>query len=175
MNTYIKTLYSPERVSISFSFFKTNLALSFSPWIGPAKKKLVEYNGAKSLSTTISDDSAATLHHLAKNIVEGVIQDPIRYEIPCNRDAMIVFEYDPGQAYLSIEKNGSRIRFEFSIQRYLQKINGDVDVRVVQSGLIVFMKVLEAYLIAVSADRQHEGSIDESYTKSQQQAFTSGW
>lgn len=167
MNTYIKTLYSPERASISFSFFKTNLALSFSPWIGPAKKKLVEYNGAKSLSTTMSDDSAATLYFLAKKIVEGVIQDPIRYEIPCNRDAMIVFEYDPGQAYLSIEKNGSRIRFEFTIQRYLQKINGDVDVRVVQSGLIVFMKVLEAYLTGISADRQvgniPEERFDDSY------------
>lgn len=170
MNTYIRTLYSPEKASITFSFYKTNLALSFSPWMGPAKKKLTEYNPTQSLSTTISDDSAATLYHLAKNIVAGTIQDPIRCEIPCNKDAMIIFEYDPGQVYLTIEKNGSRVVFEFATQRYMQKKKGGVDVHVVQSGLIAFTKVLDAYLTAIRSDLEQN---DEYHNE--QQRCPSGW
>ena len=168
MNTKIRTLYSYEKASVTLSFYKSNLTLSFSPWVGPANKYQTEYNQAQSLSTTISDDSAATLYFLAKNIVEGAIEDPIRCEIPCNKDAMIIFEYDPGQVYLTIEKYGRRIIFEFAIQRYLRKRKGDVDVCVVQSGLITFMKALEAYLTGISADRQ-VGTIPE------EQHYSSGW
>lgn len=172
MNTYIRTLYSPEKASITFSFYKTNLALSFSPWIGPAKKKLTEYNPTQSLSTTISDDSAATLYHLSKNIVAETIQDPFRCEIPCNKDAMIIFEYDPGQVYLTIEKNGSRVVFEFATQRYMQKERSGIDVRVVQSGLITFMKVLETYLTGISADRQVQNIREERFNDSY---HSTGW
>lgn len=76
-NYLIRTLYSPES-SLSMSFYKTNLALSFSPQpTGNYRRENKIY-----ISTTISDDNVAVLLSLCNSILTGELTS-MSYTIEC--------------------------------------------------------------------------------------------
>lgn len=55
-------------------------------------------------------------------------------------------------AYLVIDKNGETILFRFGIHQYKVKQNGQMVTKVIQSGLGVFVKTLNAYLTGIGTD-----------------------
>lgn len=162
-NTYIKTSYSQGTASITYSFYKTNLCLRFTPWNGQLGGNPNTYDKAKAISTTISDESAAALYFLSNKIIAGKVKNPVLLEIPCNGDAMIRFEYYPERAVLTIEKQGQRVMFDFTSHRYMEKENGRTVTKNIWSGLIVFAEVLETYLSSVAADRQTGTMSEDNY------------
>lgn len=172
MSVYIRNLYSPGFSYFRLSFYKTNLSISFSPWLREDKLGRSVYD-KKSVVTTVSDENAATLHFLVKRIAEQELSTPVQFVIPCNNDTSLTFEFDGERARLTIEKKKEKVPFEFGVHRYKIKENGTVVEKVVQSGLLAFQKMLTAYLVAIAADRQHYGTIEELYP--QQQSFASSW
>ena len=172
MNIYIKTSYSQGSASITYSFYKTNLSLRFTKWVGTNSVGLSEYDKTGALSTTISDESAAALYCIAKKIIAGKVKNPVLLEIPCNNDTKIIFEYYPEQAVLTIEKQGDRILFDFPCHIHKEKENGKTVEKIIWSGLIVFAMVLETYLSSVAADRQTSEMLEGDYSNSYS---SSGW
>ena len=152
-NYLIRTLYSPES-SLSISFFKANLSLSFCPQsTGNYRRENKRY-----LSTTISDDTAAVLLTFCHSILRGELTS-LRYPIECNNQTYLYFECianDVGsqqQVVLVIRKNRDQIPFTFKISECRILKNGREQVEYIQSGLIIFTKVLEAYLTAIANER----------------------
>ena len=108
-NVLIRNLYAPGFSFVTFSFYKTNLSISFTPWLGQNDVGISQYDTKNFLSTTINDESAASLYLLAKLILDGNQRTPLLYTIECNGQTKLTFEYRPDQnnqmrAYLSIEK-----------------------------------------------------------------------
>jgi hypothetical protein len=161
-NYLIRTLYSPES-SLSISFFKTNLSLSFCPQpTGNYRRENKRY-----LSTTISDDTAAVLLNFCKSILRGELTS-MSYTIECNNHTYLHFECmadDRGsnRVAIIIEKNRDRIPFTFKISECRILKNGREQMEHIQSGLIVFTKVLEAYLTAIANERQFSVCYDDEY------------
>lgn len=174
-NLYIRSLYSPDVAGLTLSFYKTNLALSFVPFLRRDKRGLSEYDKRKYVSTTIGVESAAALYYLAKRIVEGTLKDPALYVIPCNKEATLTFEHDGEKTSLLIEKKNERIPFVFMVHQYKTKENGTVVTKTIPAGLLAFMESLEAYLTAIAADRQQCGTVEELYADPKPQASVSGW
>ena len=161
-NYLIRTLYSSES-SLSLSFFKTNLSLSFSPLpSGNYRRENKRY-----LSTTSSDDTAAVLLSFCNSILKGELSS-MMYTINCNNNTRLHFECvadDRGstKVFLTIEKNRDRIPFAFKISECRILKNGREQVEYIQSGLIVFSKILEAYLTAIANERQFSAGLDNEY------------
>jgi len=158
-NIHIRTIYSPDFAFVRCSFYKTNFSLSFYPWLSRDERGLSRYDMKNYLSTTISDENAAALYLLSRQIVEGCLSNPVRYVIPCNKQTQLIFEYGPDQntqmrASLTIEKQKDQIRLEFSVNRYKTKENGQIVEKTLQSGLWVFAEVLQTYLTEVGANWQ---------------------
>lgn len=179
MNTVIRSLYSPGFASMMLSFYRTNLAVAFTPWISKDKTGRDRYDTKKFVSTTINDESVASLYFLSKSILEGKQCNPLQYVIDCN-NAKLIFEYRPDpnnkmRAYLSIEKDKITIPFEFAVQQYKIKENGRMIIKEVPAGLEVFSQVMAAYLTAVGADRWLNNQQDE-YSNTQLGSSTwNGW
>ena len=159
VSAYIRNLYAPEFSSIMLSFFKTNLSISFMPWLGRNDMGRSQYDTKNSQRTTISDENAAALYSLARAIIDGKQTNPVQYVVERNKDTRLIFEYRQNQnnqmrAYLSLEKNGQTILFEFAVHLFKEKENGRVVVKEIQAGLEAFSQVMIAYLTAIGADRQ---------------------
>lgn len=155
-NDYIRSLYSYGFSSIDFCFYKTNLSVCFKPWIVNSSLGENQYDSKKFIVTTISTESTASLYYLAQKIIAGEAKTPLQYVIECNKQATLRFEFDGENTVLIIEKNGEKIVFGFLIDQYCVKEEGKVVTKPIHSGLIAFTEILQAYLIAVSADRQQE-------------------
>lgn len=166
VSTYIRSIHSSGFASLMMWFFNTNLTLGFQPWIGKDQIGLDKYDRNKFLSTSIDHEKAAMLWLLATPIIEGRQNNQIYLEIPCNKQAKLIFKYRTDEnnqmrAYLTIEKNGERITFKFRTQSAFVKENGRTVEMIIQTGLGVFVKTLEAYLTAVGADRHLSKLTDE--------------
>lgn len=153
-NIYIRNLYAPGFSLITLSFYKTNLSISYAPWIGENEIGLHRYDTKNYVSTTINDENVAALYSLTQQILNGTMKNPCQYVIQCNKQAVILFEYDLEKTQLNIEKNGEKIPFIFTVHKYKEKVNGKVVEKTIQTGLIVFAEVLHTYMSAVAADRQ---------------------
>ena len=174
-SAYIRNLYSPGFSFITLSFFKTNLSVRFTPWINQNQTGRSQYDAKKFIVTTISDESAASLYYLAKKIAEESLRDPVQYVIECNNKTTMVFEYDADKATLSIEKGREKIVFEFAVHQYRVKEDGRIVTKTIQSGLLAFGEVLQAYLTAIGADRQQEQQAGTEYEGSQVSMASAGW
>jgi len=159
VSTYIRSIYSPGFSSIMMWFFNTNLTLGFTPWISRDNVGFDQYDKNKFVSTSIDYEKAAALYLLATPIIEGKQNGQVKYLLQCNKQATLLFEYKLNsdaqmRAYLTIEKQGEQIPFEFRVQQCrVKEADGNVTVMTIQTGLGVFVKTLEAYLKAVGADR----------------------
>jgi len=173
-NVIIRNLYSPGLSTVTLSFYKTNLSIVFSPWVQEQGRQN-KLNTKHFISTTISDENAAALYMLSKQISEGTQSDPVQYLIQCNKQTMLTFEYDTEKACLIIEKGAEKIFFEFPTHEYRIKEKGQIVTKVLQSGLIVFSETLGAYLSTVVADR-HMDKHDKLYpTETQPQESAMKW
>lgn len=177
-NVYIRSIYAPGFSFITLSFFKTNLSISFTPWLSKDATGRSQYDTKKYVSTTINDENAATLYLLSKQITDGTLSNPVQYVIQCNKQAKLVFEYKPDpntgmKAYLTIEKGKDKILFEFPTSQYKAKENDQIVVKNIQSGLLVFTEALQAYLTAVGADRQRSNPSAQGFGTPQ--VSTSEW
>jgi len=166
-NVFIRNLYSHDYSFITLSFYKTNLSVRFTPWINQNQIGRSQYDAKKFIVTTISDESAASLYYLTKKITEGELNNPVQYLIECNNQTTLVFEYDAEKATFSIEKVREKIVFEFAVHQYQMKEEGQIVTKTIQSGLLAFSEVLQAYLTAVGADRQHEQQQEAEFAVSQ--------
>jgi len=174
-NIYIRNLYSPGFSSITFSFYKTNLSIRFTPWINKNQAGRSQYDTKRFVSTTISDESAASLYYLATKIVDDDQSNPVQYLIQCNNQTILRFEYDENKAILIIEKDGERIIFEFAVHQYRVKENGQVVTKIIQAGLLAFSEVLYAYLTAIGEDVQHEPQPETEFSESQSHMPVYSW
>lgn len=174
MGVYIRNLYSPGFSYIRLSFYKTNLSISFSPWLRSDKTGRSVYD-KRSIMTTVGDENVAALSFLVKRIAEQELSTPVQFVIPCNNNTSLTFEFDGEQARLTIVKKDEKVAFEFVVHRYKTKENGMVVEKVVQSGLLAFKEVLTAYLTAITADRQQYDPIEDLYNQPQTQSLSAGW
>ena len=174
-STYIRTMYSPGFAYIRFSFYKTNLSLSFCPWVDKNNMGRSHYDMKKYLNTTISDENAAALYLIAKNIAEGNQSNPVQYQIQCNNQTLVSFEHDSEETRFIIEKNKDRIVFRFVTHRLRERVNGEIVTKTIQSGLMFFAKILQTYLTAIAEDRQQDYQANAEFNSSQQQGYSSTW
>lgn len=155
-NTYIRTLYAEGFSSLMISFYKTNLTFGFSPYSGKDNRGLCQYNNKIFLSTSVNYESSSFLYSVAISILNGN-ENQVESVLACNNNSTLVFEYKPDpnnqmNAYLTINKNNMTIPFKFSTNQYKVNENGQMVTKVIQSGLGVFAKTLEAYLMGIGAD-----------------------
>lgn len=155
-NTFIRTLYAPEFSCVSMSFFKTNLTLSFVPYVGKDNRGFSQYSNQKFLSTTVNYEGAAALYLATMPILDGN-ENQKQLVLPCSNNTTLIFDYLPEQnnqmtAYLVIDKNGVTIPFRFAVHQFKVKENGQMVTKIIQSGLGVFAMTLEAYLTDIGAD-----------------------
>ena len=160
-NVYIRNIYAPGFSFITLSFFKTNLSISFSRWLGRDENGFSKYDTKNYISTTISDENVAALYLLSNRIVNEKLTNPVQFTIPCNKQSTITFESGIDQEgqmkiRLYIEKGKETILFEFPIHKYKTRENDQIVEKTIQTGLIVFEEALQAYLTAIGADRQPE-------------------
>jgi len=53
MNTYIRTIYSPDLSSLTMSYYKQSLTFSFTPYIGKDNRGFDQYDNKSFISTTV--------------------------------------------------------------------------------------------------------------------------
>ena len=174
-NIYIRSLYSSGFSSMMCSFYSTNLSIGFWPWISKDQMGRDRYDKNRFVSTTINDESAASLYFLSKQIIGGTLNNPAQYLIRCNKQTSLLFENDAGTTRLIIEKGKDKIVFQFPIHEYKVKEDGRLVTKTIQVGLIVFTEILEAYLTAVGADRQQDKQVSAEFSGSQPQNASSVW
>lgn len=178
MNTVIRSLYSPGFTSMMLSFYRTNLAIAFTPWISKDKTGRDRYDTKNFTSTTISDESAAALYFLSTQIIQGTVVDPLQYVIQGNKNSTLLFESEAGKTFLTLEKGKDRIVFEFPVHEYRVREDGKIATKTIPAGLIAFAEVLQSYLSAVLSDRQQQDTkpqIGTGFGGQQTQGFTSVW
>ena len=158
-NTFIRNIYSPGSAYLQLSYFKLNLNLGFTPWVGTDNRGLSIYDKNKFLSTTIDFEKAAALYITSKKILDQKEDKAIQLTLNCNKQTTLHLDYSPdnnGQmrARFTIEKQGQHISIIFNTAPYKYKDNnGQVHHAIMQVGLGVFMKTLDAYLCAIGAER----------------------
>ena len=68
-NDHIRSLYSPGFSAMNLSFYKTNLAIGFNPWIPNDSSICGKYDTEKFIVTTISIENTAALYYFAQKII----------------------------------------------------------------------------------------------------------
>jgi hypothetical protein len=155
-NTHIRNLYSEGFSALRISYFKTNLVFSFIPYTGKDYRGLSQYSTTKFLSTSVNYDAASFFYLIAKQIIEGEATQ-MWAELPCLNNAALIFEHKPDEnnqmaTYLVINKNNEMIPFRFATHEYKIVENGQMTNKLVQTGLGVFVSILDGYLTGIGAD-----------------------
>ena len=166
VSTYVRSIYCPGFSAMMVWLFNTNLTLGFIPWKESTLGGFNQYDKTRFVSTTIDYEKASALYQIGKQIIDGTLTGECQYTIECNKQAKLIFEYKPNQrgqmnSYLTIDKNGERIAFEFCINFYYIKENGKAVMKIMHAGLGVFLHMLEGYLLSIGADRHLNKMTDE--------------
>lgn len=152
------------------SFFKTNLTLNLIPYIGKNNVRLSQYSKTKFLSTTVNYEGAAVLYLAAMPSLDGN-GSQMELVLPCSNNTVLILEHKRDQdnqmsAYLLFNKNNRTIPLRFGTMQYRVKENGQMITKIIQSGLGVFVKTLEAYLTGIGANL-HLNKLSEEYLEMQ--------
>jgi len=159
ISTFIRNIYSPGFSYIMISFFNWNLSFYFAPFISQDDDGRSKYDNTKRIVTTIDYNGAALLYQIAMNIVNGLnSENEIKAVLPCKKETTLTFDYKPGQnnqmeASLAIERDGVIIPFVFKTHTISVREKGQMVTTVIQAGLSVFAKIIEAYLMGIGAER----------------------
>lgn len=161
-NTQLRIMYAPNRAYLVLSRYKSNLSLRFGCY-----KDVADYNQKSCCSTTIDYESAAGFYYMAMSILYGS-KAPIEFALPCSHDACLYFNYEPNeegemQASLTIKKKGVCFTFPFEIHRYRLTENGQKVFKEIHTGLLVWAKMLDKYLMESDAERYLCQMQDEGY------------
>ena len=155
-STYVRNMYSPGFSAILISFFKLNLSFLFQPFLETDRNGRSVY-GKRGIVTTVTYEGAAALYIIAHGILFGkVAAQEVVLTIPCAGGASLVFERKPGQngqmeTFLMVTKNNDSIVFKFNTDQYKCIKNNQVVVETIETGLGVFYKILDSYLMATNA------------------------
>ena len=158
-NIPLGTMFSPGFSYLQLSVYQGLFALNFVPWRWKDRNDIDRYCKDVHRSTTLDTEGATTLYRIAKSIIDGSGSDkPVKTVLPCKRDAELLFVYkveNNGQmaAYLAIKKDGENIGLLFPTnQDVVVGEDGKKALKVIQSGLGVFAKILDGYLTGLGAD-----------------------
>jgi hypothetical protein len=114
-----------------------------------------QYDMKTFLSTSVNYEGAAGLFFVAMSILVGKnSENEVEFVLPCSNDATLTLKYKRDQnnqmsAWLIIDKQNQTIPFRFQTHEYTVKENGQIFTKTIQSGLGVFAKTLEGYLIEI--------------------------
>lgn len=168
--TQIRNLYSEGMSYLNMKFFNTNLCFTFYPFISKDNTGRSEYDMKKGVSTTVNFEGAFALFNIAKDIIDGKIND-CNLPIPCAAGATLTLERKLSlngvmETIFTITKNGVAIPFRFqTINAQIKMDNGQIGTKVIESGLGAFMKTVDGYLQGINADR-HLDKLTDDYVKS---------
>jgi len=156
-NRFIRNIYSPGYSFITLSYYGNGLSIGFTPHIGYEECGKSIYAREKFQSVTIDYQQAAILYLLMKPVAEGVTVWEFRHKISCNKQAELIFEYTMNpdgdkRAYLTLNKNGDEISFEFPVGKNFVMENGDEIIIEVQYWLELFVRILDNYLASIGAE-----------------------
>lgn len=165
-STQIRNLYSEGFSYLNVSFFNINLSFKFHKYLSKDNMGKNIYDLKNGLNTTVNYEGAAALFAISKDILDNKIQE-CTLPIPC-ASAELLFERKPGpngmETWFSITKNGVTVPFKFNTMIVKVKENGQERDKIVETGLIVFNAIVDAYLDGINADR-HLDKLTEDYAK----------
>lgn len=170
-STQIRNFYSDGMAYMNVKFFNTNLSFSLYPFISKDNTGRSNYDLKNGIQTTVNFEGAYALYQSAKDIIDGKIND-LHMVIPCAAGAEITMDRKLSPAgkmetLFSISKNNVTITFRFQTVEQQTNENGQVVVKIIETGLGAFMKTVEGYLNGINADR-HLDKLTEDYAKLQQ-------
>ena len=151
-STFIRNLYSLGYSSMRISFYKVNLSLLFQPFEGKNPRTGLSIYNKRGIMTTVTYEGAAALWKSCYDIIHGSVET-LTLVIPCAAGASLTLEKKaPGEIFITINKDNQLIPFKFASQTIKVKENGVETVKIVETGLSVFMKVIDGYLEGTNAD-----------------------
>jgi len=154
------------------SYFKTNLVLGFTPYIGKDNLGLSQYCNKSFQSTSINPERAAFLYMQASRILDCRHSgEQVEAVIPCNNGASLTFQYKPDEnnqmsAFITINKNNVDIPFKFKTTEYQENVGGQWVKKYMHTGLGTFALILGCYLAGKAANSH----IDELYNEALEMA-----
>ena len=169
--TQIRNLYSEGMSYLNTKFFNTNLCFTFYPFISKDNTGRSTYDMKNGVATTVNYEGAYALYHVAKNIINGELNE-CDLPIPCAAGATLNLRRQMSQlgtmeTVFSITKNNVTIPFKFQTITMNVKENGQPTVKIIESGLGSFMKIVDGYLNGINADR-HLDKLTDEYVKALQ-------
>lgn len=172
-STHIRTLYSEDMAYLTITFYNTNLSFKFVPFMGKDANGKNKYNEGKTVTTTINFEGATLLQQSALEVVNTFgPTDTIMVPIECNNGVRIIFERKLDQnnqmsSWLSIDKNGETVPFKFSSKIININKNGQATTKIIETGVLVLIKIIEGYLTGINASR-HLNKLTEDFAKAQE-------
>lgn len=161
-STRIRTFYNGGSSSLVLSFYNTNLSFRLTPVLSENTVGYVHFDNKNGLTTTANYTGASAIYIAANDIIDGKRgSDGMVLTIPGHGGALLILERrpnanigaaEPMETFLVITKNNITIPFKFSTHPCLVKENSQMVTKYVESGLGVFAKTVEGYLIGVGAD-----------------------
>jgi len=158
------------------SYFKTNLVLGFTPYIGKDNLGFDQYCKKSFHSTSINSEGAAFFYVQASRILDDRYSgEQVEVVLQCNNSASLTFEYKPDEnnqmsAFMTINKNNETIRFRFKTTEYQENVDGQCVTKYMHTGLGTFALVLGCYLAGKAASNYIDGLYDEALEMAQEQA-----
>lgn len=170
-STQVRNFYSDGISYLNVSFYNTNLAFKFHPFISKDNFGKSLYDMKNPQSTSVNFEGASALYQVANDIISGKIQE-CNLSIPCASGAELTLRRELGQdgkmeTVFSISKNGIVIPFKFSTVTCQVKENGQTSTRIIETGLAAFHKTIDGYLTGINADR-HLNKLTDDFAKLQE-------
>ena len=175
-NIQIRTLYAPGYSSLMMSYFKTNLVLGFTPYIGKDNLGFSQYCKKTFFSTSINPEGAAFFYMQASRILDCRHSgEQVEVVLPCNNNTILTFEYKPDEnnqmsAFMTINKNNVVTPFKFKTTEYQENVDGQWVTKYMHTGLGTFALILGCYLAGKAANSHIGGLYDEALEMAQEQA-----
>ena len=170
-STQIRNMYSEGYSCLNIRFYNTNLSFQWYQFTGKDQAGRAQYDSKTGQQTTVNVEGAYALYHVAKEILEGKVQETnvtvqcLSAQIILERKRAMNGEYE---TFLTISKNGVTIPFKFqSIVQQVREPNGQITTKQVDTGLGALMKTIEGYLTGINADR-HLDKLTEEYIRHQE-------
>jgi hypothetical protein len=161
-------MYSEGLSYMNIKFYNMTLSFSLQPFVSkdPTGKSL--YNQQEALMTTVGWAGASAFWKLGMDIIEGKISKG-SVTIPCMQGASLTLEKKLGangpETFFTISKNGKIVSFRFETHQSVVEENGQMIPKIIETGLIAFVKTINSYLEGTNTDR-HLDKFTDDYVKS---------
>lgn len=170
-STQIRSLYSDGMSCLNISFYNTNLSFRFYPFVSKDATGKSSYDLQHGVNTTVNFEGAYALASVADDIIDGKVMETST-EIPCAAGASLRLERrqamdGPMETIFTITKNGQMIPFRFSTMQQQIKVNGQIQTKIIETGLGALRKTIEGYLTGINAER-HLNKLTDDFAKSQE-------